>query len=113
MSLIRKLLGKAKADDGMSLIEVVVAMMIFALVAAGVAYSTIIVARITDDTGSRQVATNLATTEIDYIRSLQDPFLIKNDKKTVTVGAINYYIVRQVSWVDAAGTDVGCGTGSG
>ncbi len=113
MSSIRKMLDKARADEGMSLVEVVVAMMVFALIAAGVAYSTIVVARITDDTGSRQVATNLATSEIDYARGLQDPFLVTNATKTVAVGGLNYTIVRAVSWVEANGTDVGCGTGSG
>lgn len=113
MITFRKLLTKAKSEEGMTLVEVVVAMIVFAIISVGVAYSTVTVSRITQDTGSRQVATNLATTEIDYARGLQDPFLITNAKKTVKVGKVNYYVVRAVSWVDAVGADVGCGTGSG
>jgi prepilin-type N-terminal cleavage/methylation domain-containing protein len=113
MITFRKLLTKAQSEEGMSLIEVVVAMIVFAIISVGVAYSTVTVSRITQDTGSRQVATNLATTEIDYIRGLQDPFLIDNKKTTTKVGKINYYIDRRVEWVDAAGADVGCGTGTG
>lgn len=114
MITFRLLLTKAKSEEGMSLVEVVVAMIVFAIISVGVAYSTITVSRITEDTGSRQVATNLATSEIDYIRGLQDPFKVTNDPpKKITVGTTNYYVARSVQWVDAAGVDVGCGTGSG
>lgn len=114
MNKFRQLLTKAQSEEGMSLIEVVVAMIVFAIISLGVAYSTVTVSKITQDTGSRQVATNLATTEIDYIRGLQDPFLVTNDPpKTIKVGKINYYVARSVEWVDAAGVDVGCGTGTG
>ena len=115
MITFRQLLTKARSEEGMTLVEVVVAMLVFAIISVGVAYSTVTVARITEDTGSRQVATNLATTEIDYIRGLQDPFLVTNlpRPKTVKVGTVTYYISRSVEWVDANGVDVGCGTGTG
>ncbi|MBU1589493.1 MAG: type II secretion system GspH family protein [Actinobacteria bacterium] len=113
MSALRRLIERAKPDQGMSLIEVVVAMLVFAVIAAGVGYSTIAIVKITNDARARQVATNLATSEIDVLRGLQDPFLITNNTKTVTVGQRTYTVIRSVSWVEANGTDVGCGTGSG
>lgn len=113
MSAIRKLIDRARSDEGMSLVEVVVALMVFALIALGVGYSTITILKMTEDTRSRQVATNLATSEIDTARGLQDPFLVTNTTKTAVVSGKTYTIVRSSSWVTTTGADIGCGTGSG
>jgi len=61
MARIRALLKRTSSDEGLSLVEVVVALMVFSLIALGVGYSTITIVKITEDTRSRQVATNLAT----------------------------------------------------
>ena len=113
MTTLRKLIARARADEGMSLVEVVVALMVFAVIALGVGYSTITILKMTEDTRSRQVATNLASSEIDKARGLQDPFLITDATKTTVVSGITYTIVRSTSWVTTSGTDVGCGTGTG
>ena len=112
MNRLRRMLDTSKSEEGMSLIEVIVAMLIFSVIALGVGYSTITIVKMTDDTRSRQVATNLATSEIDLLRAM-DPFLITNVTKTITVGTKTYKLVRATEWVDAAGTDIGCGNGTG
>lgn len=113
MASLRTLMNKAQADDGMSLIEVIVALLVFAVISLGVGYSTITILKMTADTRSRQVATNLASSEIDIARGLQDPFLITNATKTTVVSGVAYTIVRSSSWVETNGADVACGTGSG
>lgn len=113
MIRIRAILTRARSDDGMSLVEVVVALMIFAVISLGVGYSTLTIIKMTDDTRSRQVATNLATSEIDFARSFKDPFDIVYDERTATVGAKVFTIIRETSWVTTSGADVGCGTGTG
>lgn len=113
MAQIRRMLDRARSDDGMSLIEVIVAMLVFAVISLGVAYSTVTIIKMTNDTRSRQVATNLATSQIDYARGLQDPFLVTNDEIVTTIGQRTYTLTQTVSWVDAGGNDVGCGTGTG
>lgn len=113
MNRIRAALQKARSDEGISLIEVVVAMMVFAVIALGVGYSTLTIIKMTDDTRSRQVASNLATSEIDTARAFKDPFDIVNDEHTVTVGSKTFTVTRETSWVTTSGADVGCGTGSG
>jgi prepilin-type N-terminal cleavage/methylation domain-containing protein len=103
------------ADDGVSLIEVIVAMMIFAIISVGVAYSLLSAFSLTNDSRSRAVATNLAAQEIDLDRSAADIFALsstpENLPKTVRVPSgtgIAYSIERDVSWVYNSGTDVDC-----
>lgn len=113
MIKLKQLLAKGRSEEGMSLVEVVVAMLVFAVISVGVAYSTITISKITEDTRDRQVATNIATSEIDYARGLQDPFLVVNQTKTSLVNGTSYTVVRSTEWVDTAGADVACGTGTG
>ncbi len=113
MASIRKLIEKARADEGMSLIEVIVALMVFAVISLGVGYSTITILKMTEDTRARQVATNLASSEIDIARGVEDPFDIVNATKTTVVSGVTYTIVRSTSWVETNGADVACGTGTG
>ncbi|MBX3099274.1 MAG: type II secretion system protein [Salinibacterium sp.] len=113
MTTLRKLIARARAEDGMSLVEVVVALMVFAVIALGVGYSTITILKMTEDTRARQVATNLASSEIDKARGLQDPFLVTNNTKTTVISGTTYTITRSSSWVTTGGADVGCGTGTG
>lgn len=113
MIRIRARLAKAGDDEGMSLIEVVVALMVFTVIALGVGASSLTILRMTEDTRARQVASNLATSELDAVRGLQDPFKVPNDSREVVVSGVTYTIARSTSWVDTSGADVGCGTGTG
>ncbi|MCU1579258.1 MAG: hypothetical protein JWP19_1462 [Rhodoglobus sp.] len=113
MARIRALMNRASSDEGLSLVEVVVALMVFSLIALGVGYSTITIVKITEDTRSRQVATNLATSEIDSARAVADPFDIVNGSYTSVVGGTTFTVNRSTSWVATSGSDVGCGSGTG
>ncbi len=97
----------------MSLVEVVVALMIFSFIALGVGYSAITIIRMTEDSRSRQVASNLATSELDRARAIDDPFDIVNGTRVTVVNNTTYTIVRSTSWVTTSGADVGCGSGAG
>lgn len=110
---LRNQLLKASADDGISLVEVVVALMVFSIIALGVGYSALTILRITEDTRSREVATNLATTELDIARAMPDPFDVLNATSTKVVGGTTFTIKRVTSWVTTSGADVACGTGTG
>lgn len=114
MIRIRTLLARVQRDDaGMSLVEVLVALVIFAVISLGVGASLLTVTRMTEDIRSRQVATNLATSELDLARAAEDPFSIVNGSRTATVAGNTYTITRSTSWVETSGADVGCGTGTG
>ncbi|WP_158437865.1 type IV pilus modification PilV family protein [Naasia lichenicola] len=111
---MRKHLKAAKADDsGFTLVEVIVSMMVFALIAVGVTYATSTALRLTNDTSAREVATNLAASEIDSVRTLDAFAVYTAPDRTVTVGTRVYTIKRSAGWVSATGTTSGCGTGTG
>jgi prepilin-type N-terminal cleavage/methylation domain-containing protein len=103
----------ADDDNGFTIIEVMVAMMIFALIFLGVAYSTVTTLRMTADTVSREAAANLAAAEIDAVRQLGDPFLVRNASYTKTLDGTDYTVKRKTGWVSASGSTEGCGTGTG
>ncbi|NUU06981.1 prepilin-type N-terminal cleavage/methylation domain-containing protein [Leifsonia sp. C5G2] len=103
------------AESGVSLIEVIVAMMIFAIISVGVAYSLLSAFTITGDSRARAVATNLAAQEVDLDRSSGDFFGLQStpagSPKLVQVPAgtgVTYSIARTVSLVYNSGSDVNC-----
>ena len=113
MNKLLKRLRRINNDAGISLIEVVIATLVFSILALGAGYSTITVIKITQDTRSRQVATALATTELDAARAVEDPFDIVNGSRQTTISGRVYTIAKSTSWVETSGADVGCGTGTG
>jgi prepilin-type N-terminal cleavage/methylation domain-containing protein len=114
MHNLRKRLGIGANDDsGFSLIEVVVAMLIFAVVSAGVVYAMLSVMRVTKDSRDRQVAANLAAQEIDLARDIDDLFLLLDDDRTVDLNGDTFRIVRTTSWFSNQQVELPCGAGGG
>ncbi|WP_345761940.1 prepilin-type N-terminal cleavage/methylation domain-containing protein [Diaminobutyricibacter sp. McL0608] len=103
----------AAGDTGMTLIEVLVAMMVFAIIAMAVAYSLTLTLVMTRDSRAREVAANLAAQQIDVVRSLQNVFSVNNGSTTQTVDGITYTVTQTTDWVSNTGTVATCGsTGS-
>jgi prepilin-type N-terminal cleavage/methylation domain-containing protein len=105
--------GPGDSDAGFSLVEMVVALMVFAIISLGVAYSMLAVLSSTRDTRGRQVAANLAAEEIDRARAVGSIFELEDDDRTVVVDNVTYTIDRQTEWKNSAGSDDSCGAGSG
>jgi Tfp pilus assembly protein PilV len=109
-------LGGAKGDgeSGLSIIEVMVAMMIFAIMSVGVAYSILNVLTITSDARARQTAANIAATAIDSDRATTDVVGLAPGTVTTTVDGVVYTTKTTTAWIGAtAGTTTQCTTGSG
>jgi Tfp pilus assembly protein PilX len=104
---------RLSSDDGISLIEVVVALMVFSLISIGVAFSTVTIARMTEDTRSREIATNLAASNVDIARGIDDTFDISDTTTNFTISGKVYTVTRATTWVDSSGADIACGTGTG
>lgn len=100
-------------DGGLTLIELVVAMMVFAIITVGVAYSMASVLAATRDARGREVAANLAAQEIDLARSIEDVFDLLDKTKTQTVNGTVYTISIVTDWVTATGVAADCGVGGG
>ncbi len=96
-------------SSGLTLIEVVVAMMVFSIVALGVAYSMLSVLAATKDSRGRLVASNLASQEIDLARSVEDIFQLLDVSRDIEVDNTVYTIERLTNWVDSSGGDESCG----
>ncbi|QAV70262.1 prepilin-type N-terminal cleavage/methylation domain-containing protein [Salinibacterium sp. UTAS2018] len=111
---MHKVLQRLRSSDaGMSLLEVVVAMMIFAIVSLGVLQSLTTVLTVTRDNRARVVATNLASQEIDLARSAEDVFQLFDASYTKTLNGDDFTVVRSTGWVSAGDDTVACSAGGG
>jgi prepilin-type N-terminal cleavage/methylation domain-containing protein len=99
-----------RGDEGFTLIEVIVAMVVFAILSTGIVASTITISRMSADNRSRIVATNLAAQATDAARLTADPFAITSSTTTQTVSGRIYTIATSAAWVDTSGADATCGT---
>lgn len=106
---------RPQADAGMTLIEVVVALLVFAIIASGIVAGMTTIARMTSDDRARVVAANLAAEQTDLARAIGDPFKITAKSTTQSFptpdgGTRDFTIARTVSWVSSAGNDISCGS---
>ena len=115
---LRPGLGSDTAPDtapegGFSLVEVLIAMMVFAILSIGVAYSLLSVLAMTKEGRAREMATNLAAQEIDLDRSAKDVFTLGDSTRTVSNALGSFIVKRTTQWVSGAGEGNGCGSGTG
>jgi type II secretory pathway pseudopilin PulG len=106
-------LNHQAADEGITLIEVLVAMMVFAIIAVGVAYGLITALYLGNDARSRETATNLAAQEIDLARATSDVFAVVDNDKTVVQNGTTFRLQRVTSWITTTNPDGICGSGGG
>jgi len=113
----RRLRLEETSEAGLTLVEVVVAMFVFAIIALGVAFSLVSTLHSAKDAKGRQVALNLAAQDIDAVRSVPDIFQLATGVTTSTTtvpgDATVYTVTREVQWVTSNGTDATCGSGGG
>jgi type II secretory pathway pseudopilin PulG len=111
---VKKLLRFLRNDDGIGLIEVLVALMIFSIIAVGMAFSMVSMTRLTADSTMRETATNLAAQEIDRIQSLPDAFDVNTDSDNpIVVDGVEFNVARYLSWISTTGASGSCGSGGG
>jgi prepilin-type N-terminal cleavage/methylation domain-containing protein len=106
---------RPQADAGMTLIEIVVALLVFAIIASGIVAGMTTIARMTSDDRSRVVAANLAAEQTDLARAVGDPFKLTNATTTQSFPTPDgdtraFTIKRSISWVSSAGADISCGS---
>jgi prepilin-type N-terminal cleavage/methylation domain-containing protein len=101
--------ARRTADAGFTLIEVVVALLVFAVVSTGIVAGMTTILRMTGDNRARITAANLASQELDTVRSITDTYSIKSvPTRDVPVDGRNYHVTRTASWVSSAGADITC-----
>ncbi|WP_298457778.1 prepilin-type N-terminal cleavage/methylation domain-containing protein [uncultured Cellulomonas sp.] len=100
-----------QGEDGLTLVEVVVAMMILAVISTSVIYGMLQVLSMTRDSRAREVAANLAAEEIDLARDSADLFALLDGDRTVTLNGDRFTVRRTTQWVADPATEVRCGAG--
>jgi len=115
MLKIARRLSAARTDEdpdaGFSIVEVLVATVIFMLLSIGIAQVTVTSIRLSGDQKHRVTALSLAAGEIDAVRAIRDPFKVTDDPQPapVTIDGITYTITLVTEWVSGTGTDIPCG----
>ena len=100
-------------DEGFTLVEVIVAMLIFALVLTGFLYTVTASLVTTRDTRARVVAANLASQQIDLVRSSNSVFDITNRTlDPVTLNGDTFHVSVKTSWITDSGTTASCEAGA-
>lgn len=112
---LRPFLARMRSEAGISLIEVVVALFVFTIIATGVGYTMLAVFTSTADTKARVEASNLAAQEIDLDRSIGNLFNLVDANKDVQVNGTGlvYHINRATQWVSDPAITQNCGAGGG
>ncbi|MFJ3379088.1 prepilin-type N-terminal cleavage/methylation domain-containing protein [Curtobacterium sp. NPDC090217] len=108
-------------DAGLSIIEVMVAMMVFAVMSVGIAYGIANTLQLTQSSRGRETAVALASQDIDMLRqtaaaSTAGIFNVVSKagtSNTKTIGGVTYQIDRAVTWVQSDGASGACGTSNG
>ncbi len=112
-ALLARVRNHDESDAGLTLVELLVALMIFAIVAVGTAFSLVSILSMTKDGTAREVAANLAAQDIDKARASGDVTTLGNSSQFYTINGIVYHLTRTTGWVLSGSSTGGCGTGGG
>jgi prepilin-type N-terminal cleavage/methylation domain-containing protein len=113
MRRMNEVLTGPRDESGMSLVEVIVAMFVFAIVSSGVIYGMLSVITLSRDSRAREIATNLAAQEIDTALDAPDLFDLLDKDRTESLANGTFYVQRRTQWVTDPTKDIVCGAGGG
>lgn len=114
MRRINKLLARGREhEDGVTIVEVLVAMTVFAMIAVAVATGIVGSLALTHTSRSREVAIGLAQDAIDRARTATNLFSVVDETTTPTVGGLQYTVKQVARWVPTSGSANACGSGGG
>ena len=103
-----------RREDGFTLVEVVMAMFIFGLVISGVVVGMTSSLNVTRQNRNRSIAANLASQEMDTVRSTAFTDLpLGQVISTQTIDGVPYTITRETGWVNANASSGPCQAPSG
>jgi type II secretory pathway pseudopilin PulG len=100
-------------DDGLGLVELLVALVVAALIMSSVAYGITRSLWTTRDSRAREVAANLASEAIDKARATTDYIALAGGVTTRTVDDVEYTVLQTVTAYSSLGTASPCDGTSG
>lgn len=104
-------LARSRDETGMTLVEVVVSLLIFALLSLGLLHTLTSILSLSRDSRARQVATNLAAQTIDRAREETDLFDLLDDTQIVVLNGDEFTVTRSSQWVSDPSVELDCGAG--
>lgn len=110
-SIRARLHAVADGDRGMTLVEVMVAMFVFAIISTLVLSSLVQITTITQQSRAQHVAANLAAGEIDLALDTPDLFALLDETRDVPVNGTTFHVRRDTAWVSDATSSASCGGG--
>lgn len=113
LRITRRLRDARESEEGFTVIEVMVAMTIFAIIAAGIATGIVGSLVLSKDSRAREIASTIAMNDIDTLRDADSLFDVVSDTQTVRSGDMAFTRERAVTWTRSSGTSNACGTGTG
>ncbi|PZF62232.1 hypothetical protein DEI92_01655 [Curtobacterium sp. MCBD17_034] len=114
-ALDRALTGR---EEGFTVIEVMVAMMVFAIISVGLAYGITNSLQTTQASRGRDMAVSLASQDIDTMRqtaaaTTNGIFSVLSASTTKSIGGVTYTVARTANWVQSDGATGACGSSNG
>src|SRR5690606_7193678 len=103
---LKRLRARTADDTGLSIVEVIAAVVVFMIISVGLAQGLVTSIRLAGDQKHRITALSLAASDIDTVRGETSAFNIDSDQYDVDVDGTDYTVTRAVEWVDANGNDV-------
>jgi len=110
----------ARDESGLGMTEVIVAIMVFAVIATTAAYGMVNALTLTQQSRSSETAMSIASSDLDQMRlagsvNAAGVFSVVSTTSPITtsVGGTLYSITRDVTWQTTTGAVGACGTGTG
>ncbi|WP_423922072.1 hypothetical protein ACPEEZ_02015 [Frigoribacterium sp. 2-23] len=95
-------------DAGLSLVETVIALMVFAIITTGAIMSIGLTLSLSSDNRSRQVAANLASQAIDTARAAAQIDSVTSGETTTVVNGTTFTVAQSAAWLTTTGVEATC-----
>jgi Tfp pilus assembly protein PilV len=95
-------------DAGLSIVEVVVALLVFAVITVGSIIAVGTTLTISSDNRSREVAANLAAQAVDVARAVTDVVAVASGTTTTVVNGTTFTVAQTAAWITTTGVDATC-----
>lgn len=95
-------------DAGLSIVEVVVALLVFAIITVGSVVAVGTTLTMSSDNRSREVAANLASQAVDVARSVTDVVAVASGTTTTVVNGTTFTVAQTAAWITTTGVDATC-----
>ncbi|MBD8537887.1 type IV pilus modification PilV family protein [Frigoribacterium sp. CFBP 8751] len=95
-------------EAGLSIVEVVVALLVFAIISVGSIVAVGTTLAMSSDNRNREVAANLAAQAVDTARGVADVISVSSGTTTTTVNGTVFTVAQTAAFITTTGVDTSC-----